>query len=717
VRPRHALLASIALALVAGACHGGGSVPSLPQRDCARTVWYQPTSASSHVELIGSWNGWARPGQSFDAQSGGWVATRVGDLAPGPAEYALVVDGQWLLDPNVATSAFHDGQEVSWIQVPDCSVPATRVDAVTADPGGTASIDATFLSARAGDPIDPASVTLETVHGATPSAVTPSATPSTGAVHLDLAGLPAGKSTLAVHAKDAAGRDAQAALATVWTEPATFDWRDAVIYEVMVDRFRAKDGTPLAPPASMGDRAGGHLGGVQRALESGELTGLGVNTLWLTPLYANPPGEWPGADGHSYTGYHGYWPSAPRSLAPELAAEADVDALVAAAHARGVRVLFDVVPHHVHTQHPYWVNDHASGWFQDVDGTCVCGTASCPWSTEEMACWFTPYLPSLDWTNDDVATTVSGDVLWWMQRFDGDGVRIDAVPMMPRAAARRIAWAARDAFDGPSHRSFVLGENFTGQGGYGALRYDLGPQGLDGEFHFPLMWALRGALGQDAETLLDVEATIRAGEAAWSGSGAVMGLILDNHDTSRFSSVAAGNDGGDPWQSAPQPTDANVYARTQLALGALLTLPGAPVLYYGDEVALAGRGDPDARRVMPAEADLGPLQTQTRDRVKALGRARACLGSLRRGTYRTLAVDAERLVFARELPGADTAIVVLQRSPAADLSAPLPGIDAGTWVDVLSGGSQSLRPELTTLPAAPLSMALYVPASSVCAHP
>lgn len=101
--------------------------------------------------------------------------------------------------------------------------------------------------------------------------------------------------------------------------------------------------------------------------------------------------------------------------------------------------------------------------------------------------------------------------------------------------------------------------------------------------------------------------------------------------------------------------------------------------------------------------------------MKAVAKARACSAALRRGTYRTLHVDAERLVFARELPGAETAIVDLQRSPVADLSAPLPGIDAGNWTDVLSGRTESLRPELTTLPAAPLSMALYVPASSPCA--
>ncbi|MGH7294213.1 MAG: alpha-amylase family glycosyl hydrolase, partial [Polyangiaceae bacterium] len=396
MRPARALLSSLLGVSLAAACHGGTAAPGVPERECGVTVWYRPAVAPRRIEVVASANGWARPGQAMTAVAGGWYAARFDGLAAGPLEYAVVVDGQWELDPNVGTTAFHDGHEVSWLEVPDCGVPATTVQNVTASLDGTAAIDATFLATRRGDAIDPASVTLETVHGATPASVTPSVVASTGAIRLDLAGLPAGKSTLAVHARDVAGRDAEAALATVWTEAAPWDWRDAVVYEVMVDRYRAKDGSALAAPASMGGRAGGQLGGVEKAVESGELEALGVNTLWLTPLYDNPEGSWPGLDGHEYTGYHGYWPAASRSIEPALGSASDVDALVAAAHARGIRVLFDVVPHHVHTEHPYWVADRDQGWFQDADGSCVCGVGSCSWGADETACWFTSYLPSLD---------------------------------------------------------------------------------------------------------------------------------------------------------------------------------------------------------------------------------------------------------------------------------------------------------------------------------
>ncbi|HEY8086875.1 MAG TPA: alpha-amylase family glycosyl hydrolase, partial [Polyangiaceae bacterium] len=332
MRPARALLASLFGISLAAACHGGTSAPAVPERSCTVTVWYQPATAPRTIEVVGSWNGWGRPGRAMSAEGGGWFATRFDDLAAGPFEYAVVVDGQWELDPSVATTAFRNGEEVTWLEVPNCGTPATTVQLVTSGADGTAGIDASFLASRWGDAIDPTSVALETVHGATPATITASAVSSTGAIHLDLGGLPPGKSTLAIHAKDVAGRAAEAALATVWTEGKAWDWRDAVLYEVMVDRYRAKDGSPLAPPASMGGRAGGHLGGVQKAVESGELQSLGVNTIWLTPLYDNPEGSWPGLDGHAYSAYHGYWPSEARSLEPRMAAESDVDALVAAAH-------------------------------------------------------------------------------------------------------------------------------------------------------------------------------------------------------------------------------------------------------------------------------------------------------------------------------------------------------------------------------------------------
>ena len=197
----------------------------------------------------------------------------------------------------------------------------------------------------------------------------------------------------------------------MWTEPQPFDWRDAVLYEVMVDRYRAKDGSPLAPPASMGGtgrRARRRRAGGDRV---GELQALGVNTVWLTPLYANPDGTWPGLDGNLYSSYHGDWPSESRALETQMAAEADVDALVASAHARrDSRALRRRSPPRAH-QHPYWVGNKERGLVPGRRRHVRVRRGELHLGHHETSCWFTSYLPSFDWTNDDVATATTSDVL------------------------------------------------------------------------------------------------------------------------------------------------------------------------------------------------------------------------------------------------------------------------------------------------------------------
>lgn len=673
-------------------------------------MWHKPSSDLATVEIIGDFNGWKRPGRIlFAERADGWRVTSL-DLDAGEHTYAIVEDGVWLNDSNVPTTAFHDDREVTWLNVPSCERPALRVVSATGSPEGRVTIAAQLLASRAGEGLDPASVSAIDRDGRAFTATRRDL--KTGQIELFAEGLLPGKYTITIRARDARGRDAEEAVATAWIEPRPTERSDLFVYQIVVDRYRGDKG-PLVAPSMPSGRAGGTLNGVRAAIESGEIGALGVNALWLSPLYANPAGMFPGADGRPYSSYHGYWPSEPRSIEAALGTESDLDALVRAAHARGIRILFDVVPNHVHEKHPY-VTAHPS-WFRRASAACVCGSATCDWATHLEDCWFTSYLPDVDWRNGEAASAFTSDVRFWLDRFDGDGLRIDAVPMMPRAATRRIADSVRARYEHDGNRALLLGENFTGPGGYGQLRYALGPFGLDGEFHFPLMWALRTAVAGAVAPMSDIDTAIREGEEAWRGSGAVMATMIGNHDVTRFSSLSAGSADGDGWIAASQPADPHVYAKQRMALATVMTLPGIPVVYYGDEVALAGHSDPDSRRVLPAETALTEAQRTLRDSVRRMARLRACSEPLRRGTYRTLLAADEALVFAREVPGANGVIVTLMRTPSAEISAPLPGISAGDYIDVLTGEKASLRPELTNLGRAPFSVRILVPAGSACA--
>jgi glycosidase len=155
-----------------------------------------------------------------------------------------------------------------------------------------------------------------------------------------------------------------------------------------------------------------------------------------------------------------------------------------------------------------------------------------------------------------------------------------------------------------------------------------------------------------------------------------------------------------------------VYRKQQMALAMTYTLPGAAVVYYGDEVALAGRSDPDSRRVLPADAQLSPDQIATRDFAAKLGKLRACSDPLRRGTYRSLVADAEVLAFAREDAG-DAAIVVLARNPTAPITLGMQSLAKGTWTDALGSGlSFDASSPTFTLPSH--SVAVFVPPTSTC---
>jgi glycosidase len=737
----------VAAALPSGCTSSPAASDGPPTRSCSFTVWHQASDSSS-VQLVGDFNGWQTPGTRMAiTRNDGWRAARIDVTpsgtanAPSEARYAIIEDGVWLIDPLVATTAYENGREVSWVSIPNCNAPGLTVSNVAnvAPATGDATVTLSLTRATSGAPFDGTSFTFTSHDGSPVTADPPVIDDASGTATIQLHGLAHGKHSVTINARDTSGAVADAAVATVWIEDTPFDLRDTVIYQIMIDRFANASG-PVARPAVPSARAGGDLAGVQAALDAGKFASLGVNTLWLSPLYKNPTGTFAGTDGRQYSSYHGYWPIDPRGIEDLFGGETALDALIADAHSKGIRVLFDVVPNHVHQQHPYAIEHMTSGWFDDVGGTCICGQGSCDWADNIQQCWFAPYLPDLDWTNGDVADQVSSDVRWWIDRFDGDGVRIDAVPMMPRSATRRIVNAVRTRYDNAGHSSFLLGENFTDQNGYNLLRYELGPYGLNSEFDFPLMWSLRGAIayagestnGQTSEgsggtgsgagtsatssgqTMKDVAAAIAAGNAAWAGSGAVMTSMIGNHDVTRFATAAAFDENGDSWSYAAQPTDPTVYAKQAVALATVFTLQGAPVVYYGDEVGLAGRSDPDSRHVMPSDAELSSAQIDLRAAVGRLGAARKCSEALRRGDYHALYVDDDHLVF-RRTSGTDTAIVALTRTPADKAFAvTLPGITKGTYADIFAGGTATLDPELTNLDRAPFSVHIYVPSGSAC---
>lgn len=457
------------------------------------------------------------------------------------------------------------------------------------------------------------------------------------------------------------------------TRDGGFDYRDAVMYFALTDRFangsRENDApTKDANVLPAANWQGGDWRGLTQKIEEGYFEKLGVNVLWLGPLNRNPSEayrEYP-APNRWYTGYHGYWPISPTEVDPHYGTAADLKALVAAAHRRGMKVLADLVLHHVHEQHPFW-RDHRD-WFGKLelpDGRKNLRL----WDEHQFTTWFEPYLPSFDFENPAATQAMIDNSIWWLQEFGLDGFRLDAVKHIPTSFWWKFRAALRDRIETPQQRKlYLVGETFMDRAGISGF---VGPNMLDGQFDFPLYDTIVDVFARESAGLDALERSLRASEATY-GAGHLMSPLIGNHDKSRFMAYADG-DLPDPaiakeeevgWAKPPRVDRPDSYAKLALAQAFLMCIDGVLMLYYGDEYGETGAGDPDNRRMMRFGDQLSDAERAALGRMQFYGQFRAQHPALRRGTRRTVAAEREFLAFVR-VDGADRVLCLLHRGREA----------------------------------------------------
>ena len=475
-----------------------------------------------------------------------------------------------------------------------------------------------------------------------------------------------------------------------------FDWRDGVMYFVFVDRF--VDGDPtnngsVTAVAPIAGWNGGDWAGVTVKVNAGYFNDLGVNVLWLTvPLDPTDALEF-GDDGQKYSGYHGYWPRDRDKPNAHFGTMVELQALVQAAHAKGIQIVLDYAMNHVHNSSPVWAAHQNDGWFHaaKVNGQdCTCGSSVCPWDGPSMVyCWFTTYLPDFNFLNTDARKASIDNVIWWLQQSGADGLRLDAIKHVEGAWLTDLrARLLTDVEPLRQQHIWLVGETYSGDQTF--LKTFVDPcTKLDGQFDFAERAMLdntvllRQGKMQDLETFLN-------GNDGFFGADAIMSTFIGNHDLPRSIHMAQdtpvwsdvwANGKDKAWSGQPgQPAGTSAYERMSVAMAVLLTNRGVPLLYYGDEVGLAGAGDPDNRRPMQWTGYTDG-QNLLLTRMKALGQARKNHPALRRGTRKTLWITQDAWLYQLTSDG-DTVLVAINR---ADASASLSGLPAGTWQDLMGG--------------------------------
>jgi glycosidase len=487
----------------------------------------------------------------------------------------------------------------------------------------------------------------------------------------------------------------------------SFDWRDSLIYWAFVDRFVNGDPSNDNPATVQGlDHAanwqGGDWAGIIQKINSGYFKSLGVNTLWISVPVLQSQAVDPGTNGDNnlYSAYHAYWPHDLTQTEPHFGTSALLKTLVTTAHGAGLKVLIDYAMHHVHTDSPVYTDASHSGWFTPLQlpngQQCVCGSPQCSYDgATATQCWFAPYLATFDFTNAAARQFSVQNALSWIQDYGLDGFRLDAIKQIQTAWLTDFRTALLSNVESKTGQHvYLVGETFTGVPSL-IKQYVAPCSMLDGQFDFPLRAQIIATLLLRTGQMSDLVNFMNANTGYYGTS--VMSTFIGNHDVPR--SIHFADDTPlwtDPWANGKdrnwsnqptQPTSTNAYDRLAVAFALIMTNTGAPLIYYGDEVGMAGAGDPDNRRMMqwgsggagdPAYLD---GQKQLLAKVQLLGGLRAAHVALRRGDRATLYTGSDSWVYSMA-SGSDRVYVALNRGDAA---ASVNGLPAQALTDQLSG--------------------------------
>ena len=480
----------------------------------------------------------------------------------------------------------------------------------------------------------------------------------------------------------------------------TPEWvKDAVFYQVFPDRF-ARSGRVEAPgpledwdsPPTLHGFKGGDLYGIVDRLD--ELADLGITAIYLTPIFSS-------ASNHRYHTYDYF------EVDPLLGGEAALRELLDAAHARGMRVILDGVFNHA--SRGFWAFNHilecgiASpyiDWFRVDREALAQGRPLRAYPDESMrhaaggdggpdgfgaetsfslgyqAWWNMPALPKLNTDNPQVREYLMRVAEHWI-RFGADGWRLDVAAEIDddefwREFRSRVKALNPDAY--------IVAEVWNED-----HRWLQGDQ-FDAYMNYPLAFAILSfaAAGHRDQGAIDAHIDVRAGIRWEDGQGflnrvehqlrtydpaivAVQMNLLGSHDMARILTICDGD-----------------KAAVRLATLAQMTLPGAPCIYYGDELGMAGGHDPGCRGAFPVDVAGG--DRELRAFVAGVVDLRHREAALRRGWFARAGADGMAAAYVRA-DAEDTFVVGLNAGEeVAWLEVQVPGLEAGELAPVAPVG-------------------------------
>jgi cyclomaltodextrinase / maltogenic alpha-amylase / neopullulanase len=409
--------------------------------------------------------------------------------------------------------------------------------------------------------------------------------------------------------------------------------QDAIFYQIFPDRFA--NGDPVNNPANAAEWGakptlynfmGGDLRGIIQKLDY--LLDLGVNALYLNPIFLSP-------SNHRYNTSDYY------TIDPKLGKRKDFDALLDAAHSNGMRVVIDGVFNHCSRGFFAFADllengEHSAykDWFH-VKGFPL--NAYTNGDAENYAGWWNfKSLPKFNTDNPEVRQYILDVARYWMEA-GADGWRLD----VPNEIDDDAFWASfRQIVKSVNPDAYILGEIWEVDPRW------VDDQHFDGLMHYPVRDALIETLNSQINATQFGDKVESLFDAYPQKNVQAMYVPLGSHDTKRIRHKLGGN-----------------LDKIKLAFLFQFAYPGAPAIYYGDEVGVDGDKDPDCRRTFPWDAN--EWQGDLRPWVQELVGLRKKIPAMRRGEYIRLLAEEKGYAFARKL-GAEKVVVAMNLSENAE---------------------------------------------------
>lgn len=333
--------------------------------------------------------------------------------------------------------------------------------------------------------------------------------------------------------------------------------KDGVMYEIFVRSFADSDGDGI-----------GDLPGLIRKLDylnDGDDTttdDLGISVIWLMPIFAT-------------TSYHGYDVKDYYSINPEYGTNQDFQELLRQSHARGIRVITDMVLNHCSNQHPYFLDAYGNPDSQYDDWfffTNPSNTRAHNWEFRHRPGdrgLLDPFMPAWNVNNPSVQQYLIDMCKYWIDpNEDGDfsdgidGFRCDYVKGPPHAFWKKFRCEVKSL----NPDILLLAENWEGMQSIA--------QSFDDEFDMAFDFPFQGSV-MELISSGNASALIRLINEQQSllPPHATMNRFINNHDMNRIFTRLS-------------------ERQAKLSIALLLTIPHMPMLYYGDEIGMRGRKDP-----------------------------------------------------------------------------------------------------------------------------